>query len=358
MRVLVDALSGKGGGSLTYLAEQMRALAQVRPDLDLCLLVAPWNEEAFGQLGVPMRKLSVPNLPVRVAYQQFMMPFVARHWDLLYCPGNICPLFNVRAPVVVTMQSAHYFGYGLRLPENQYARLRFEATMARLSVRRADAVVVVSNSLMSELVSDGLQTARCRVIQSGVPAWPTASYPPPGPVLPGRFYTSLARDYPHKRLTDLIRAWVGFSSRTPTAPALVIAGEISPRRLLHLRTLVPSALNDRLVHLGLLNDRASVRWLLEHADAMITTSELESFGLTVVEAGSLGCPVVATDIPPHREVGGNHPLYFRVGDIGGLAEALGSVFASNPPRAAWSGSGTWEENAARLADTFDEVVAA
>jgi glycosyltransferase involved in cell wall biosynthesis len=357
MRVLVDALSGKGGGSLTYLAEQMRALAQVRPDLDLCMLVAPWNEEAFRELGLPMRRLSIPNLPVRVAYQQLVMPFAARHWDLLYCPGNMCPLLNPRPPVVVTMQSAHYFGYGLRLPENQYPRLRFEATMARLSVRRANGVVVVSRALMNEIDSDGLPTLRCRVIQSGVPKWPDDPRPPPNWALRQPFFVSLARDYPHKRLNDLVRAWATLTARIPTTPRLVMAGEIRPRRLQELRYLVPLSLGGRLVHLGPVNDRACVRWLLEQADALITASELESFGLTVVEAGSLGCPVVASDIPAHREVGGSRAMYFPVGDADGLAGALESLVASHPGREAWNGAGTWEENAAGLAGVFEEVLA-
>ena len=48
----------------------------------------------------------------------------------------------------------------------------------------------------------------------------------------------------------------------------------------------------------------------QHAAGLITASIAEGFNLPIVEALSRGCPVLATDLPVHREVGGRHAAYY------------------------------------------------
>ncbi len=49
-------------------------------------------------------------------------------------------------------------------------------------------------------------------------------------------------------------------------------------------------------------------------DALLITSTQEGFGLPIIEAGLVRLPIFCTDIPVLREVGGNHPVYFRPDD--------------------------------------------
>jgi glycosyltransferase involved in cell wall biosynthesis len=62
-----------------------------------------------------------------------------------------------------------------------------------------------------------------------------------------------------------------------------------------------------------LND-AELDWCYEHAAGLITASLGEGFNLPIVEALHKRCPVFASDIPVHREVGGGFASYFPKDD--------------------------------------------
>jgi glycosyltransferase involved in cell wall biosynthesis len=59
-----------------------------------------------------------------------------------------------------------------------------------------------------------------------------------------------------------------------------------------------------------------------HATALLTTSFAEGFNLPIVESLSRGTPVLATDIPTHREVAGPYAAFFPPRDPDALAKVL------------------------------------
>ncbi|MGI8855109.1 MAG: glycosyltransferase family 4 protein [Thermomicrobiales bacterium] len=62
--------------------------------------------------------------------------------------------------------------------------------------------------------------------------------------------------------------------------------------------------------------------LYNAADAVVAPAWYEGFGLSVLEGLACGAPVVASDIPPHREVAGDAAWYADPGDAAALAEAI------------------------------------
>ncbi|MEF3365950.1 glycosyltransferase family 1 protein [Methylocystis sp. 9N] len=98
-------------------------------------------------------------------------------------------------------------------------------------------------------------------------------------------------------------------------------------------------------------DDAELAFLYDHAAALVFPSYAEGFGLPIVEAARRGRPVICSDIPVFREVGGDGALYFRVNDMEALAGAVGGFLdgarAADPaliPRV------SWREAAARVAE--------
>ena len=62
--------------------------------------------------------------------------------------------------------------------------------------------------------------------------------------------------------------------------------------------------------------------LYSAADAVVAPAWYEGFGLSVLEGMACGTPVVASDIPPHREVAGDAAWYAESGDVAALVAAI------------------------------------
>lgn len=104
-------------------------------------------------------------------------------------------------------------------------------------------------------------------------------------------------------------------------------------------------LDRQLYHLENLDD-TSLKYLLRRVEALIYVSSDEGFGLPVLEAAQQGCPVIASDIPVLREVGGEWPCYVPAGDPVALRMALQSRLYLRPEKPA--PSRTWAAVAQRL----------
>jgi glycosyltransferase involved in cell wall biosynthesis len=70
------------------------------------------------------------------------------------------------------------------------------------------------------------------------------------------------------------------------------------------------------------------------ARVAVCPSRFEGFGLTPIEAVASGTPVVASDIPPHREFGGDAVTYFPLDDDDALVAAVATALDSAAPDAA------------------------
>lgn len=67
---------------------------------------------------------------------------------------------------------------------------------------------------------------------------------------------------------------------------------------------------------------AELDFVYRHAAALIFASRCEGFGLPLVEAMQHGLPVLASDIPVFREIGGDYPEFFRSGDEQAIYHAV------------------------------------
>jgi alpha-1,2-rhamnosyltransferase len=117
-------------------------------------------------------------------------------------------------------------------------------------------------------------------------------------------------------------------------------------------------------HLFLLSDLddTEIDHAYRHARAVVFASIAEGFGLPIVEALRHGQTVIASDLPIHREVGGEACDYFDVAAPGRLADAIVKHEELHRSVAAAHRFGpepaTWATAAARLIDAIGTRLAA
>jgi glycosyltransferase involved in cell wall biosynthesis len=125
-------------------------------------------------------------------------------------------------------------------------------------------------------------------------------------------------------------ALAAFAQAAPAPWRLVFVHRQGSRdRLMRLARRLGVA--DRVVWLWR-SGRREVATLLQAAGALIQPSVYEGFGLPVIEAMACGCPIIASDIPPFREVTGGAAILVPADDVQKFASAIREVAGSNDRR--------------------------
>jgi glycosyltransferase involved in cell wall biosynthesis len=280
------ALGPQLAGLPDRLALEVRCTVEARPLL----------ERAFPpgtRFHTPLRR-SRPRL-VRLLYQQLVAPLRDPADVLLVCLGDQAPLFG-RARRVLVVNDVR------RLVRPRSAG-RLEGALYRFLVpraaRRAHTLLTISEFSAAEI--EQVLGLRARVVAHRLPR--------PRGVTPhsdGSHVLAVGADRPYKGLDTLRDALAQLDS----GPPLVLAGADAAGWVD----------DDRLAGL--------------YAGALVTVSpsRYEGYGLGVAESLLHARPTIASDIPPHREIGRDAVLYFPPGDAAALAGLLAGVVADGALR--------------------------
>jgi glycosyltransferase involved in cell wall biosynthesis len=143
---------------------------------------------------------------------------------------------------------------------------------------------------------------------------------------PSDYILFLGRLVPEKRVEDLIAAY----HFVPGNRKLVIAGDNSSHDGYITNLQVLAAEDPRVLFIGT-QKRSAVRALFRNAALFVNPSELEGLPMTVLECIQHGTPVLASDIPSHRELLGDdqrYDLFFAPGNADSLRRGIHVALAS------------------------------
>ena len=129
---------------------------------------------------------------------------------------------------------------------------------------------------------------------------------------------------PRKNIVGLIEAFNQLKSTLQVPHQLVLVGQKGWQVQPILQAMERSPWRDQIQHLDYLSD-AQVAYCYRHADVFAYPSLYEGFGLPVLEAMTLGCPVVTSNTSSLPEVAGDAALLVDPKDTEALATALGQV---------------------------------
>jgi glycosyltransferase involved in cell wall biosynthesis len=277
----------------------------------------------------------LPDLPWHLVSgpTSVLEPLVARQVnrlgpDVVFSPMQTMGTWGRRYPLVLTLHDLIYYRHPTPPPEfaapiRALWRLYHLAWWPqRLLLNRADAVATVSDTTAALMAEHHLTRRPVTVVPNAPDPVPDDSRLPRTNAL-----VYMGSFMPYKNVDVLARVMGGL-----------------PDHELHLMSRVPPGERERLTalaHGGRLvfhdgADDAAYREVLRGATALVSASGDEGFGIPLVEAMGVGTPVVVSDIPVFREVGGTAATYVARGDVNGFLRAIHDLDTPN----------RWEERSA------------
>ena len=139
--------------------------------------------------------------------------------------------------------------------------------------------------------------------------------------------------------------------------AIVGAGEWKSEELLAEIAAHPE--NGKRVFVFRDASDADLQWFYENATALIMASEVEGFGLPLVEARKAGLSVICSDILVFKELAARGTTFFRVGDVDDLVRVVVAHLAASHTSSRENGGGwiTWRESSQQLLETVVRTMA-
>ena len=291
------------------------------------LLISDERQLSMLPAGLPWHRVSGPTSPRE--------PFVALQVnrvrpDVVFSPMQAMGSWGRRYPLVLTLHDLIYYAHptpprDLPWPVRLGWRVFHWALWPqRLLLNRADAIVTVS-STTRDLMRQHRLTNRSITVVHNAAARPEAVAPRTRPENIELVY--LGSFMPYKGVDTLVAAL----HRLPRA-RLHLLSRIRPADRARFEAAAPSG--SLVCHDGVSDDEYAA--LLDSATALMTASRDEGFGIPLVEAMGRGTPIVVSDIPIFREIGGETALYAGVGDAAAFAARITELLAP----------GEWERRSA------------
>lgn len=358
--VAIGVLAGATGGPATYgrcLVESLGAL-----DEGWRVTVLTDRPDAFAECGAAVVHVPMRGGIDRLRWQHVGVPRALRalDCDVFHDTKNALPK-RLRVPGVVTV---HDLAYYTRAETFGFLSRLFLKRATADAVRRARRIVVPSQATADDVARFFPQAAeRVRVVLHGIDPHPACSAEQRDDVrrrhgLPERFVLHVGTIQGRKNVDLLIGAVRALRARGQPH-RVVLAGR---RGWLSEDAFAEIERDDTAMWLGEVPG-ADLPALYELAEAFVSPSAYEGFGLTVADALAAGTPTVISDVSSLPEVCGDAAQ--RIGELttDGVAAALDPVLASAELRAELSARGraraaefTWRRAAERTARVYGEVL--
>ncbi len=230
---------------------------------------------------------------------------------------------------------------------------RTHATMVR-SVARYGAGLIVTTAHARETILSALAAEGRSGIRTLSVSLPLAeafdSAAKPEPLLENvPYFVVCGAVEPRKNHLLLFNVWRQLCASPESTPHLLVVGSPGWRGQSILdRMFRCSATRGKIHHVAGLSTQA-MKSLIAGSLGLLSPSLAEGFGLPIIEALHLGAPVVASDIPAHREVAGDNATLLDPNDESAWRSAISALnSAQSRPRTPRSAADASRERATFL----------
>jgi glycosyltransferase involved in cell wall biosynthesis len=335
---------------------------------ELHLLVSPKSRPLYQGYGPDVRYITFPwsneRRTPRTLSEHLYSPVRLPLGRIDVLNTLMAPLFNAPWSLVIHLKTMHAFTTpgSIGLPARMYRQMNYPR-----SVRLADAVVINSESLRSEVLHYlDVDPAKLKLIYEAVDhdlfkpgdadlaRNQVASYGVTKPFV--LFVSSL---WSYKNCDGLLRAWAIAREELPGRQLAVVGAGRDEKYLAELRTLVTNlGIGDDVVFVGGVPLEETVNFY-RAADVFVYPSLNETFGLPILEAMACGCPVVTSDVSAMPETAGGAAVLADPKAAESIARAIVEAAASRDRLRdlgfARAAQFTWGATGAQTLDVYREV---
>lgn len=270
------------------------------------------------------RKLSKIRL---IVYQQFGLFKSLRQEsiDILYCPSVAAPIFYRNKIITIHDCAALRFKDEAGIFSRIYLKLIF------LSAKYYSFKIVTVSDFSKQEIVDLLKipARQITVISEGAPLLAETNDQTSREILnkfglankPYFFYISNLR--PRKNIKGLLAAWADFYPKHKNN-FLVVAGKNNDKAT--QKIIGDFRFKDNLIFLGVISEEEKTA-LYKKALALAFPSLYEGFGLPILEAQSLGIPVLTSQISSLPEIAGSGALFIDPADYKSISDGLNKIIS-------------------------------
>lgn len=334
--------SYRAAGVSNYIENLLVALSQIDRENQYTLSVGSHAKNAASDLNLSSNfrtmasRLPTHRPPVRIAYEQTILPLLSLSHEVIFCPVNVVPLVS-RARRVLTIHDLAFLKFG---DKHTASKRNYLTVMTRLSARRADAIITDAECTKQDVI-DLLGVSAEKI--TAIPLAAADHYRDMRDTssgraeieairhkhsLPERFFLYIGTLEPRKNIPALLRGYGEYlKDAGADAPFLMIAG---PNGWLYeeiFRQVEALHLTERVVFPGFVPRDEMPHWY-NAALGFVYLSAFEGFGLPPLEAMACGTPVIVNDTSSLPEVVGDAGLRVRANNPQEVAEALNRLSSS------------------------------
>lgn len=286
----------------------------------------------------------------------------------IYLTQYITPFFAPRSTKIITI--IHDISFNFYPQFIKWMDLFFLKLLIPRSLKRADKIVGVSRFTRDEIIKfykinpekvEWMHNAVSEDFLAGDISEEKIKTVREKYNLPKEFILYLGTLQPRKNIVALLEAY-NLNREKLGEIKLVVAGGKGHNFDKNIdRYIKKYKLKDCVMMPGYIaeEDKAA---LIKSASIFCFPSFYEGFGIPILEAMSLGVPVIASDIPPHREIAGEAALYFNPDISGELAgkmvelannHTLKESLVSEESRQVQKFS--WQKSAEKMLEIFNKL---
>jgi glycosyltransferase involved in cell wall biosynthesis len=285
-------------------------------DIDIKKLFGIPDRSNITYVGVSVKKFWS-----RILYEQLILPFVLRGFDLYFAPTPVMPLFSA----FVNRGLRHFITIHDMIPffvPDKYGKGRsyYVKFISVYGAKFADEIITVSENSKKDILKIAkISEKKITVIYNFMPELTkpvSVTYEP--------FFISISTIEPGKNIENTLRAFKLFLDRTKkTGFRFYWLGKIGwGYSAGELNSMIDNlGLKEHFILLGYVTDEQKTE-LLRKCSAMIYISHYEGFGLPVLEALCYSKPAVVSNTSSLPEVVGQAGIICDKENLVDIADAM------------------------------------